>query len=55
MATTLEILKRETRALVFDQYGTVVDMQGGLIEAAKPFLAKKGWSGDPSKLVTLRP
>ena len=52
MATTLDILRRETRVLVFDQYGTIVDMQGGLIEAAKPFLANKGWTGDPSQFVT---
>ncbi len=52
MATTTDIIRRETRALVFDQYGTIVDMQGGLIEAAKPFLVKKGWTGDPSQFVT---
>jgi 2-haloacid dehalogenase len=52
MATTLDILKRETQALVFDQYGTIVDMQGGLVEAVKPFLAKKAWTGDPSQFVT---
>ncbi len=52
MASTLDILKRETRALVFDQYGTVVDMQGGLVEAVKPFLARKGWTGDPNQFVT---
>ncbi|MBU6379362.1 MAG: haloacid dehalogenase type II [Gammaproteobacteria bacterium] len=47
-----EILKREVRALVFDQYGTIVDMQKGLTEAVTPFLKKKGWSGDPSSFVT---
>ena len=52
MAAALDIIKRETRALVFDQYGTIVDMQGGLIEAVRPFLAKKGWTGDPSEFVT---
>jgi len=52
MASTLEILKRETRALVFDQYGTVVDMQGGLVSAVTPFLKKKGWTGDPNQFVT---
>ena len=30
---------------MFDQYGTVVDMQTGLTEAAAPFLAAKGWQG----------
>ena len=31
-----EILARETKALVFDQYGTIVDMQGDLAAAAAP-------------------
>ena len=52
MASTIDILRRETRVLVFDLYGTVVDMQGGLIEAATPFLKKKGWKGDPNDFVT---
>ena len=47
-----EILKREIKALAFDQYGTIVDMQGGLTLAATPFLRAKGWSGDPSSFVT---
>ena len=33
-----KVLKREIRALVFDQYGTIVDMQGGLVAAVTPFL-----------------
>ena len=49
---TLEILRREIKVLVFDQYGTIVDMQKGLTEAVTPFLAKKGWTGDPSSFVT---
>jgi 2-haloacid dehalogenase len=40
------------RICMFDQYGTVVDIQGGLIEAATPFLEAKGWKGDPSAFVT---
>lgn len=52
MAAALDIIRRETRALVFDLYGTVVDMQSGLTEAVKPFLAKKGWTGNPSSFVT---
>ena len=52
MATTEDILKRETRALVFDLYGTVVDMQSGLTTAVTPFLKKKGWEGNPSSFVT---
>ncbi len=47
-----EILRREIRALVFDQYGTIVDMQGGLVEAVTPFLAQKGWTGKPNSFVT---
>lgn len=52
MATTLDIVRRETRALVFDQYGTVVDMQGGLVAAVTPFLRDKGWAGNPNQFVT---
>jgi 2-haloacid dehalogenase len=47
-----EELKRGTRLLMFDQYGTVVDMQGGLVAAATPYLKKKGWSGRPDAFVT---
>lgn len=50
--TSPETLKREIRALVFDQYGTVVDMQKGLTEAVTPFLASKGWKGEPGSFVT---
>jgi len=37
---------------MFDQYGTVVDMQGGLTAVATPFLRGKGWTGDPNAFVT---
>jgi 2-haloacid dehalogenase len=40
------------RMLMFDQYGTVVDMQGGLIEAVTPYLKAKGWGGRPDAFVT---
>jgi 2-haloacid dehalogenase len=40
------------KVCMFDQYGTVVDMQGGLTEVATPWLKKKGWSGRPDALVT---
>jgi 2-haloacid dehalogenase len=46
------VLKREVKALVFDQYGTIVDMQKGLTEAVTPFLAEKGWKGSPDSFVT---
>ena len=45
-----EILKREIKVLVFDQYGTIVDMQKGLTEAVAPFLKKKGWAGEAEQL-----
>lgn len=47
-----EILRRETKVLTFDLYGTVVDMQSCLTEAATPFLEKKGWKGEPHRFVT---
>jgi 2-haloacid dehalogenase len=47
-----ESLRREIKTLVFDQYGTVVDMQGGLTEAVAPFLKRKGWQGEPGRFVT---
>ncbi|WP_342725271.1 haloacid dehalogenase type II [Bradyrhizobium sp. B097] len=47
-----ETIKREVKICMFDQYGTVVDMQGGLTRIAAPFLAKKGWKGDPNSFVT---
>ena len=45
-------LKHAIKVCMFDQYGTVVDMQGGLIEVATPFLAAKGWAGRPDSFVT---
>ena len=50
--TTIEELRSNTKLLMFDPYGTVVDMQGGLIEVATPFLKSKGWSGRPDAFVT---
>jgi 2-haloacid dehalogenase len=47
-----ETLKREIKALAFDQYGTIVDMQNGLAQAVKPFLQEKGWLGEPNSFVT---
>jgi 2-haloacid dehalogenase len=48
----IETLKRSVKACMFDQYGTVVDMQSGLTEVATPFLRGKGWSGEPNAFVT---
>lgn len=51
-ASDIEVLRREVKVLTFDQYGTVVDMQGGLTAAVTPFLAGKGWAGEPHRFVT---
>ena len=40
------------KVCMFDQYGTVVDMQAGLVEVATPFLRAKGWQGNPNSFVT---
>jgi 2-haloacid dehalogenase len=50
--TVVEKLRGNVRVLMFDLYGTVVDMQGGLIEAVTPYLAGKGWTGRPDAFVT---
>ena len=42
----------DIKVCMFDQYGTVVDMQGGLVKAATPYLEKKGWKGNPNSFVT---
>jgi 2-haloacid dehalogenase len=52
MTDTLRLLQREIKVISFDQYGTVVDMQGGLVEFVTPFLRAKGWRGDPARFVT---
>ena len=51
-ATEPGLLRREVTTLMFDQYGTVVDMQGGLTGMATPFLAGKGWRGGAHHFVT---
>ena len=45
-------LKASIKVCMFDQYGTVVDMQGGLTAIAAPFLRTKGWTGNPNSFVT---
>jgi 2-haloacid dehalogenase len=47
-----EDIRDNVRVCMFDQYGTVVDMQGGLTAIATPFLKAKGWRGDPNAFVT---
>ncbi len=49
---TAEALKSKIKVVMFDQYGTVVDMQKGLTDIATPFLKDKGWAGDPNSFVT---
>jgi 2-haloacid dehalogenase len=39
-------------ALMFDFYGTVVDMQAGLTEAIRPYLQAKGSALEPGRVVT---
>jgi len=45
-------LKRTIKVCMFDQYGTVVDIQGGLVKVATPYLKDKGWTGNPDSFVT---
>ena len=45
-------LRAGVRVCMFDQYGTLVDMQTGLTEVAAPYLRSKGWTGDPHAFVT---
>ena len=49
---TVDELRARIRVCMFDQYGTVVDMQTGLTEAAAPYLRRKGWTGKPDAFVT---
>ncbi len=45
-------LKAKIKVCMFDQYGTLVDMQKGLTEVATPYLRDKGWTGRPDAFVT---
>jgi 2-haloacid dehalogenase len=45
-------LKARIKVCMFDQYGTVVDMQEGLTEVVTPYLKDKGWNGRPDAFVT---
>ena len=38
---------KKIKLIIFDQYGTIVDMQKGLTEAVIPFLKKKNGMGIP--------
>jgi 2-haloacid dehalogenase len=50
--TDVKTLKDTVKVCMFDQYGTVVDMQGGLTKIAAPYLKAMGWNGDPNSFVT---
>ena len=50
--TDIETLKSSIKLCMFDQYGTVVDMQGGLKVVAADFLKGKGSVVDPNAFVT---
>ena len=47
----VDVLKNSIKVCMFDQYGTIVDMQTGLTEIAKPFLESKGWKENPNSFV----
>jgi len=48
----VERLRTRIKVCMFDQYGTVVDMQKGLTEVVIPYLRDKGWNGRPDAFVT---
>ena len=50
--TPTNVLKDSIKVCMFDQYGTIVDMQTGLTEIARPCLELKGWKGSPNSFVT---
>jgi len=50
--TQIDALKRATKILLFDQYGTIVDMQAGLSIVVAAFFAERKVDIDPGKFVT---
>ena len=52
MGAPAEAIKESVKVCMFDQYGTVVDMQGGLTAVVAPYLKSKGWTGSASAFVT---
>jgi 2-haloacid dehalogenase len=50
--TDAQDVKSTVKVCMFDQYGTIVDMQTGLVDVATPFLRAKGWQGNPNSFVT---
>ena len=47
-----DALKAKIKVCMFDQYGTLLDMQKGLTEVVTPYLREKGWTGRPDAFVT---
>ncbi|MGE0222910.1 MAG: haloacid dehalogenase type II [Acetobacteraceae bacterium] len=45
-------LRQRVKVCMFDQYGTLVDMQSGLRDVVTPWLLAKGWTGNPNSFVT---
>jgi 2-haloacid dehalogenase len=45
-------LRNTVKVCMFDQYGTVVDMQGGLTRIAEPYLKSKNSTLAPHRFVT---
>jgi 2-haloacid dehalogenase len=52
MMADVAALLADIRICMFDQYGTVVDMQGGLRDVAEPFLRAKGSAISANSFVT---
>ena len=52
MSAAAQAIKDTVKVCMFDQYGTVVDMQGGLTAVVTPYLKEKGWTGSPNAFVT---
>jgi 2-haloacid dehalogenase len=52
LTSQVAALRDEVKVCMFDQYGTVVDMQKGLTDYVTPFLRTKGWNGRPDAFVT---
>jgi len=52
MSAAAKAIKEAVKVCMFDQYGTVVDMQGGLTAVVGPYLKEKGWTGSANAFVT---
>lgn len=50
--SAVEEIRAECHTLMFDLYGTLVDIQGGLTLALTPYLQRKGWNGRADAMVT---